>query len=388
VLTAGAAVVLAAAGVVAAAGAGATGPTGAAHRVVPNIACGDTITTSLVANTDLHCTGSGITIGADDVTLDLGGHTLSGPGVGAVAVRIVGWRNATVRNGTIANFGGTVSPSGACIETFLAGAPVLDRLLLRACTVHFDLSTDAVVSGSTLYSSGLAFLDRSRRPTVVGCRILGTAGGPGVHFGLDSQPATVRDNTFTRSALSFSQSDGAHVEGNTFADTRLFLEVFSAGNAVAGNTFRGAAAGVVLDETITGVSITGNRFIGNRLGVDATDPGWPSGTIAGNTFGRNGAAGILIDATRAPASGQSLEISDNLLVSNGFRSGGLLDRAGRSVDDGIHLAVPVGSAITLAGNRTRHNADRGIEAQPGTVIDGGGNTSAGEPGGCLGVACT
>ena len=66
----------------------------------------------------------------------------------------------------------------------------------------------------------------------------------------------------------------------------------------------------------------------------------------------------------------------------------LQDINGSLVNDGLHITVPLGTDITVANNQTSNNADYGIEAQSGTVIDGGGNVSSNDPSGCLGVACT
>jgi hypothetical protein len=43
--------------------------------------------------------------------------------------------------------------------------------------------------------------------------------------------------------------------------------------------------------------------------------------------------------------------------------------------------------ITVTGNGTRNNFRYGINAEPGLVVDGGGNTSSGDPEGCRGVVC-
>jgi parallel beta-helix repeat protein len=64
--------------------------------------CGGTITSSATLTTDLVCPGSGITIAEDYVTLDLGGHTISGSG--SFGVRILSSYGARVKNGTIKLF--------------------------------------------------------------------------------------------------------------------------------------------------------------------------------------------------------------------------------------------------------------------------------------------
>src|SRR5688500_15352514 len=73
--------------------------------------CGQRITADFVLANDLKCNGDAFVINADNVTLDLGGRTITGPGMGpqtwpqpqldSVGVRTGGHINVTARNGTI-----------------------------------------------------------------------------------------------------------------------------------------------------------------------------------------------------------------------------------------------------------------------------------------------
>ena len=67
-------------------------------------ACGQTITADTTLNSDLtNCTGPGITIGADDITLDLNGHTITGKGKGVASTTspaTTGSRSRTARSTT------------------------------------------------------------------------------------------------------------------------------------------------------------------------------------------------------------------------------------------------------------------------------------------------
>ncbi|MEW5868277.1 MAG: right-handed parallel beta-helix repeat-containing protein [Chloroflexota bacterium] len=72
----------------------------------PAIACGDTITSDTTLAADLVCPPDAdyaVIIGAPDITLDLGGHTISGhtPNVGVFSV---GQGGITIRNGVIEGF--------------------------------------------------------------------------------------------------------------------------------------------------------------------------------------------------------------------------------------------------------------------------------------------
>jgi len=73
--------------------------------------CGDTVTTNTTLSNDVGpCTGNGLVIGANDVTLNLGGHTVTGSNTTnttrteQVGVLIQGHRNVVVQNGTVTGF--------------------------------------------------------------------------------------------------------------------------------------------------------------------------------------------------------------------------------------------------------------------------------------------
>ena len=71
------------------------------------LSCGQTITQSTVLDNDLTgCTNNGIVIGADNITLDLNGHTVAGTAATGdqAGVALVGRSGVTVKNGTVRAF--------------------------------------------------------------------------------------------------------------------------------------------------------------------------------------------------------------------------------------------------------------------------------------------
>ncbi len=80
----------------------------------PNPRCGETITESLRLISDLNCTRDGLTLGADNLVLDLGGHTISGPGKGpwvwpdparsSVGIHVSGRKGVVIKNGRVKGF--------------------------------------------------------------------------------------------------------------------------------------------------------------------------------------------------------------------------------------------------------------------------------------------
>src|SRR5687767_4830579 len=68
------------------------------------VTCGTVVTTDLTLTSDLGpCTGDALIAGADDITIDLGGYTISGTGTGA-GVRVAQRSGVTVTKGTIQGF--------------------------------------------------------------------------------------------------------------------------------------------------------------------------------------------------------------------------------------------------------------------------------------------
>ena len=85
-----------------------------------NLACGQTVLVSTVLDGDVGpCPAGGIVIGADNITLDLGGHQVSGsPGTGdGTGIRIAGRTGVTVTNGGVTNFDAGVVIEGGSRNT-------------------------------------------------------------------------------------------------------------------------------------------------------------------------------------------------------------------------------------------------------------------------------
>jgi parallel beta-helix repeat protein len=76
--------------------------------------CAMRVSESFTLANDLTCTGDGMVVVSDNVTVDLGGHTLTGPGMGpqtwplpqldSVGVRVGGHTGVTIRNGKTTAF--------------------------------------------------------------------------------------------------------------------------------------------------------------------------------------------------------------------------------------------------------------------------------------------
>src|SRR3954452_19850350 len=83
---------------------------GAAPAQAAGPGCGAVVTKSTTLQRNLtNCPGDGLVIGADNLTLDLGGHTIDGPAVPATAgIRLAGHHGVTVQRGALKEFGNGV----------------------------------------------------------------------------------------------------------------------------------------------------------------------------------------------------------------------------------------------------------------------------------------
>ncbi len=198
-----------------------------------------------------------------------------------------------------------------------------------------------------------------------------------------------RQDDLLDSSIDSFESDNGNVTETAFIRSSLTYRVTSRNWQISNNVFRGAPIGLTVGSNSPGGVISNNMFAGHNLGIliSVTNLGEIPGTsVAENTFVNNGAAGLLFNSaaiTGTPA----VRIVQNRFIHNGFNPAGRTDRLGRPLSDGLHTATTAGSQIFIGGNVTVNNASRGISADPGTVVDAGGNESIGDPLGCSGVVC-
>ena len=324
-----------------------------------HVRCGDVITQDTTLDSDLSCSGHGISIEAGGVTLDLGGHTITGAGGESVGVMTLGER-ATVANGTIRGFGKGVWSDGA--DGVLVSAATLER---NGVAVDCD------------YSAGCS-VNRSRvRANTVGVSLSAPDGGELVRSFVSGN--RVYDNGIGISLTEYLVTVSANrVERN---DVGVWIDysarVTMSQNVVAENTDDGVRVTFMSRATITGNRVEGNGGNGVYLEGDFFFGGSTIATVRGNTVTRNRGDGIL--ATNA-VRGNEFTIERNRTDRNGD-DGIDVDAGGDAPPDAILNAV-------VGGNRAFHNGDLGIEADPGTT-DGGGNRARanGNPAQCIGVRC-
>ena len=387
---------------------------GSGPALASQVSCGATITRDMKLTSDLaNCPNTGIVIGADNITLDLNGHTVGGDGspvtscpeVGSCDLGIdnaAGHARVTIRGGSIGGFEVGVYVGGASdnrihrlssADNSSLGILVVDSPGVRVDHntsvrdgfggVYFVGSRDGRIQHNSvtaadgrgiwvIESSGIRVdanrLDRNRHGIVLenspdgvlkGNRISHSGGASIEVGGTNGHDDRIQENTLT------DNGDGIVGAGmrNVFVD-----------NLVTGSGFFGSpdtgGFGLILDggehNVVKGNVVTGGRgpaiLLTHLESPDAPDHYVVSGNVANSK---------LDDGIRVDAGATATLLRRNTANDNG--------------EDGIEVDA-VGTTVTR--NRANDNHDLGIEAVPG-VVDGGRNRASGNGNAleCTNLAC-
>jgi large repetitive protein len=372
--------------------------------------CGDTITADTTLHKDLvNCRNNGIRIGADNITLDLNGHTIDGDGKPATGCNpnkqfcdtaVANFRHdgVTVMHGFVRQFGDGVVVAAARhnrlldlsssrnrgVGFFVAKARH-DRLLgVSAASngfagiffFHCDRCLLRNSAGNRTKGEGDQvgmFLFRSHHDRILHSTFRGNVGngGGGSGGGIASRQSTntvIRGNLMSRNGEAGIIMEGSH--GFRISDNRLVRNnegiLPGSDNVITRNHISGGGAGIHMYHG-HGDLIAHNVIAHtHRAGMDLE-------TSSGghNVVRRNLVRDSRKDGFRVGKKGRHSVLKGNV--------------AKRSGHDGFEIKS---RSAKLTSNRAVRNDDLGIKAVRG-VIDGGGNRASGngDPRQCTHVAC-
>jgi parallel beta-helix repeat protein len=390
---------------------------GSGQARVSQVSCGATITTDTQLDSDLaNCPNVGIVIGADNITLDLNGQTVSGDGQPVVSCpegescdigidNTAGHTNVTIRGGAVRGFDVGVLVLGArenrlhrlaSANNSSFGLIVGDSTTTR---IDHNSSVDDGISGIVVSDSQHLRIEHNA--------ITGTSGYAVPVFGSSH-------NRFEHNLLMNDQhgflladsnenagSDDNEIRGNRLAHGPEIEVNHSSDNRVRENVLTDPGDGILLIESHR-TQVSGNAI--HQAGIGFSEPGGFGILLDGaddNILQRNALSdgkGPAIFVTTLESQGTSDRnvfsdnvandnLGDGILVDAGA-TGTLLERntANGNGDDGIDVDAP-GTSVTR--NTANDNRDLGIEAVPG-VIDGGGNRASGNGNvlQCTDLACS
>jgi parallel beta-helix repeat protein len=369
-----------------------------------NVSCGQTLTQSTTLTNDLvDCPGNGLLVGADNIRIDLNGHTIDGTNArkpGTAGIQTKGRRaNVTIVNGTVTDFyfnGVSLSGRGNAVRKVTVrniGAGCrqgdicvgISLMNCRGCTV-----ADSVVSNAVhAFRANGINVDESPGARVMRNRVRRNAGegismfhspashivgntfdenkGDGIHVnsGSDSTWVTGNEARGNRNAgIAVGASRKAHVLDNEVSGNGdLGLLLFDLADSVArGNRARGNGTGIVLYAGQAGVAQFGGKHAATH------------NQLVGNKAMQNARAGVLVRGDGGKDVADDNLISGNVANGNG-RDGGIVIQ-GKATGN------------KLRGNTADGNKGRGITTIRGT-IDAGSNRAHGNKRSpqCVGVSC-
>ncbi len=239
------------------------------------VACGDVLTADTVLTADLICgpTSDALVIGADDITLNLAGHTISGPGAYATpfaGVRVAQHSGVSIEKGTITGF-----QSGIVLDESTEG-------LVTKLAVHHN------ERGINLAGGGGHVVEKND--------VYGN-GRDAIRLGLSSENQisknTVTGNVFGIAVADFSADNV--VDKNALSGNRDFaIALFSgaSNNLVEKNDiFTTTRHGIQVNADASGSSLEKNNV--STSGLDGIHVDAPSTTLTQNTATRNANLGIF-----------------------------------------------------------------------------------------------
>ncbi len=396
-----------------------TVPVAASAATATVVKCGQVVTTSIrLANNLSDCRGNGLVIGANNVTIDLAGHSISGVNTrGSEGIADDGHPGARIQNGTIQRF----FQSGVGLR----GAPhsVVSNMTIRgigAGNVEGDASAGVLVKKSM----STAVLNNKVSNNVVSFQSDGVdvISSPGTTIGSNVLAANSwdgmvvlfsPDSTVSANALQGNKNQGLELNGAS--DRSVVSGNFAGNNAINGLTI-GASSNVRIEGNfltgngenglflfdLHGSLIKDNQAGGNAVGIDLERGqfGSTNNQLRNNETNRNRFAGVIVEgADHNLLQGNTSDANQGppgqgggfiVVAANGNTVRGNVAVANLDVGIGVFQGDNPGDtkANVLAGNFVTNNRAHGIDAVPGT-IDGGGNIARGNtpPPQCVGVTC-
>lgn len=379
---------------------------------------------------NLTATGTGITVSSDDVTIDLCGFTINGPGAIAYTYGIVmsGKKNVEIRNGTIRNFGydGIAELSSGGSNLRITGVKVISNTrhgiyspgagsVIKDCVVNnnggsysgniYGILTGggATITGNTVHNNGTSTAGNVYGIyTNIACKVIGNtlysngaSATVGVYLIYTAANSIVSDNTIYNNgtgstsvynvyALNSCTITNNNINNNAGYGIYCATQCHVLNNNVTNNSNTGIAEGdncLISDNVVisnSGDGISGGDHVTIKYNTVSSNSGsgiaCTGGYVAKNTVSQNNTSNTVGKAGIAIISHS--QIKENTLEGNA-KNNILVSGSRSSVEGNVMSGSDYGINFTTNGNIYRNNlATANGGNNLGTNTDGGGNVLA------------
>lgn len=357
-----------------------------------NPPCGSVLTTDTTLTGDMVCAGTALRIGADGITVDLNGDTISGDGVsvGSAGVENAGYHKVTIENGTITAFFFGIHLEGADdnrIRAITADGNSFSGIYLEEGSDDNRIEESVVINNGSPARPGNGITINGSDGNLVTRTLAANNYTQGIFVGGGADTAASSNTRILNNTSQGNVSNGIGVIGgsghviqnNTSVDNGGHGVSFSplpvpgpvtdssmVGNTLTGNTLNGIAlndsdgnrivSNGISGNVLTGIllteaddnRLTGNRVAGNGVHGILVRSGSDRNAIRGNEFDSNGVSGIVVSVFGgAPA--------DNTFEGNRALGNVSFDVRDQTIGNGTQ-----GTDSTYRGTRCETSVPAGI----------------------------
>jgi parallel beta-helix repeat protein len=273
------------------------------------VACGEVVVQDLVLQSDLTGCENGLVVGADDITIDLNGHSIEGQTTaGGAGIDSVDRSGVTVKNGRVSGFATGVRLAGASTST-------IENMIIRG-------------TGDGIWLGG----GHSNR--VLRNRIASSRTGV-VAVGVEST-LVLQNEIADLEGPGISCRGSARIEGNRVVRAGNGIELFFCSADVVGNETVGNTGAGIVRVRSAGLVVR-NRANANGAGIISDDS---HGAFVRNVTNANDGHGLAIFDS-IDTHGPFHMIEDHVAMANG----------------GLGIFSNVEGVLLQGKNRARANGD-------------------------------
>jgi parallel beta-helix repeat protein len=224
------------------------------------VSCGATVFTDVTLHENLTCAGAGLIAGADGITIDLNGHSLTGSGTG-IGIDVVNRTDITILGGTIASFFTGIrlqnstfvqikgnqllnNTDGVDIQAGSADSTIQENVFVgnrtRGVMLRGDTARNAIKE-NRFTGNRVGVLVNGPVDTVVKENVIETSGLAGIRVGVTATANIVIENEVTSNSVGIDfivGAGGAGAVGNTFKENAIASNTCGLNGPFGGNTFK------------------------------------------------------------------------------------------------------------------------------------------------------